>query len=247
MTPSAPPTGSFGPVPAALACARGRRPASAQPTAWLNCPQMASGCQSQRLAADQPRGAPGLRPAGREQPLEPSLVLGEEPGADPVLPIAADATGVQDRLGVLEARRDRRAAAPRRTDHETAQRPVVAHEAERGLGRREGGQQVRPVLAGRGGRELGHRGQVGRLVRPDPGVDRLVAEPGRLEDPIPGLDLEPDLLVQRPARVGGHQEECPAAGRLGRVDRRLRSAPSRRPAAATPARPRSCRSSRRCR
>ena len=90
-----------------------------------------------------------------------------------------------------------------------------------GLGRREGLQQVRPVLAGRRSGELGHVGQVRRREWPDPRVDRLVTQPGRLQDPIPGLDLESDLLVERAARVGRYQQQRPAAGRLGGVDRRL--------------------------
>ena len=103
-----------------------------------------------------------------------------------------------------------------------------------------------PVLAGRARVERGHRPprSLG-AERADPRIRRAAAEAGRLQDPVRRLDLEPEPLVERPAGVGRDEDERPAAGGLGGVDRRLgqrhaeaRAAPRRvDPDRADPGRP----------
>ena len=132
------------------------------------------------------RGSGGALPTNRSSrspAVAPTrLVLDEQAGADPLLRPAADAAGVEDRLGVLEARRDGRTAAPRRPDDEAAERPVVADEADRRLGRREGlSRCVRssPVAAAESsampaGRPAAYgriRGSIGSS--PSPGASRM--------------------------------------------------------------------------
>ena len=181
ITPSAVPDGPFGPW----------RPSSCpQPSAWLYWPQMASGCQRS--------GSPRIRRGAPHESVQPvassrstGCVLDDQSGTDALRRAATDTAGMQDRLGILEAWRDGRTAAPRRPDDEAPERPVFAHEAARRLGRRERLQQVPPVLAGRERRKLGHRREVGRLERPDPRVDRLVTQPGSLQDAIPGWTSNP--------------------------------------------------------
>ena len=76
-----------------------------------------------------------------------------------------------------------------------------------------------PILAGRVGVERRHRREVRRRERPDPGITpRSARQPGRLEDAVPGLDLEPEPFVHRPAGLGGDEDERPAPGVLGGVD-----------------------------
>ena len=144
------------------------------------------GLPVQRVASDQAGRSPRFGPARRQQSLQPGRVLDDQAGADAVLRPATDTAGMEDRLGVLEAGRDGRTAAPRRPDDEAAERPVVADQAVRRLGRCEGFQQVRPVLAGRErSRARPSPGRSAASKRPDPRVDRLVTQPGRLQDAIP--------------------------------------------------------------
>ena len=97
-----------------------------QPSAWLNWPQIADGSQASGSPRIEPRRPPGFGPPERGQALEARLVLGQKPGPHATGRAACDAPGVEDRLGVLDPRRDRRTAAPRSADDEPTERAVVA-------------------------------------------------------------------------------------------------------------------------
>src|SRR3954447_4306712 len=172
-----------------------------------------------RVAADHPGRAPGVGPAGREQAPDPDLVLGQEPGPDGSIQAMRGAASIEDRDGVVDVTRDRGASAPRRTHDETVKAPVSADDAG-GRAVREGAEQVTAVLAGGLRVERDHVIQVVVLERADAWIGRRLRwQPGRLEDPVPRLDLEPEPLVHRPAGVRRDEDEGPATGVVRGIDR----------------------------
>ena len=215
-----------------------------QPSAWLNWPQIAlglpgSGSPRIRRGACHARSS---RVASRRS--RPASFSASRPARTLLVRAAGDAPGVEDRH-----RRPRSGAivAPPPHGARTTNPPSVpssrSSDARRVRGG-EGAQQVRPVLAGGGGVQGRHRAQVaGRNGRTRGSVARAV-EARRLQDPVPGLDLEPEPLVERPAGLGRDEDERPAAGGLGRPRSSRGSGRARARAAARPGRRRSSRSSR---
>ena len=191
-----------------------------QPSAWLNWPQIASGCQVIGSPRTRRGACHDVGPAGGQEALEAGLVLGQEPGADAPVRALRDATRVEDRDRIVEPGRDRRAATPRRADDEAAEGAVAGVQDPRRRRARERSRRwpgprrshrrrARPSPRGRAARN----GRIRAIHR------RAGRKPGRLEDPVPGLDLEAEPLVHRLPGGRRDQDERPAAGRLGGVDR----------------------------
>ena len=117
---------------------------------------------------------------------------------------------------VIEPGSDGRAATPRRPNDEPAQVTVARLQHARARRRCQSVEDEPAILAGRRAIEGGHRVEIVRTERPKRLIGRR-AEPGRFERPIPGLDLEPRSLVQRPPTVRRDQQERLGALREGDV------------------------------
>ena len=188
--------------------------------AWLNWPQMCSGCQV--------IGAPRTRRGARHASVQPlafeglgaRLVLEQDPAADalPVGPAARRAS--QDRQRVIDARSDRRAATPRRPDDEPAMSPSLASRT------RVPSAPPNAVEDERGGprRSPRDRGRPSRRGRPDgtdgPRASSAAAAEARAP-PSSDTRSGPRTRAARRAAgpVRGDEDERPATRRVGGVDR----------------------------
>ena len=220
------------------------RPASAQPRAWLNWPQIASGCQrsgSPRIR----RGAchDSVQPR-REQPLEPGLVLCQEPAR--ILCSGPRPTRRACRIASASSRRGAIVAPPPHGARTT--KPPTARRRPRGRSPSRA-RRRRPADAPGPRRSRRRRGRPSRPGRP-PGTAGSAGRRPRRRGPAPrGSDTRSGPRSRAARRAAGRRRWRPGRASGSRPPRRRRSwpgsAPSRRHAAARRGRPRSCRSSRR--
>ena len=147
--------------------------------------------------------------------VPPGLVLREQPGADPVIWSAADATGVQDRLGVLEPGA---IVEPPPHGARTTKPPSVPSSRTRNIASRATRtlQQVRPVLAGRGGKA--RPSQAGRPPR----MAGSAGRPARRLAPAPrGCGTRSGPRNRSSRRAAGPRRWPPTAASDSRPTRRL--------------------------
>ena len=170
------------------------------------------GSPRDRRTAHQPRGPPRLRPAVALQGLGPGVVLEKDPAAHASL---RRCRGRRARRIASASSTSGATVAPPPHGARTTKPPTAPSSASRtraAVGRRSAAMTTAAVLAGRDPVQAAIAVEIGRPGTP--GWARSAAhgvrpETRRLECPVPGLDLEPEELVERPAPIRGHEDERP--------------------------------------
>ena len=173
------------------------------------------------LAADHPRAAALLGPARVREPRAPGRVLLDD--RDVYRAVGGGAAApVEQCHRTVRLRRDQPAAAERRPDEESADRAVGALGDAARLRIGERAQQRRTVLTGCRPVELDDRVEVACLVPTNHAVVRR-GRASRGDHPhVPGLDREPQPLVDRHALVGRDEDLRRAAAPFQLRDDRSR-------------------------